>query len=320
MNKVFSIFALLFATLVIGNAQTIDPNKTVATINGEPISASEYYRKMEFMSGVGTVSNNRFAESPPAFIALERLINEKFILIVAKNKGVAPTAGEVENELKKRKAEAPEQYQKMADLGMTDAEFRAQITLELAQFNLITMGVNITDQQIQEHYNTNKFSYTTPAKVKLRVIVVDSIANREKVDVALKTKDFSVVARESSLDLTKFDGGNLPEVDISRLPNNVLNQVQITAAGSTTAWIESGGLFSKYKVETKTEAKQLPLDDKLKLIIKRTLMLEFGESKNNVRAMLDEIRKSAKVQISAVGLQKLWDTYMQDYLRQIGGG
>lgn len=318
-QKIFTLVPIL-ALVSIGATQLPDPTKPVATVNGEPITVSEYYRKMEFLPGVGTVSNNRFTESPPAFLALEKLINERFILIVAKKKGVAPTPGEIDNELKKRKSEMPERYQRMMDLGMTDSEFKSQILLDLAQFNLLTMGVTVSDQQVQEHYNTNKFSYTTPASVKLRVVVVENMTNRDKVDTALKTKDFAVVARELSTDLTKFDGGNLPEVEISRLPTNVLSQVQITAAGITTAWIESGGSFSKYKVETKTEAKQLPLDDKLKLVIKRRLMLEFGEAKNNIRAMLDDVRKTAKVQINATGLQKLWDTYMQDYLRQLGSG
>lgn len=319
IRKLLTLVPIL-ALVSISASQLPDPAKPVATVNGEPITAAEYYRKMEFLPGVGTVSNNKFIESPPAFLALEKLINERLILLVAKKKGVAPTAGEIDNELKKRKAETPERYQRMTDLGMTDTEFKSQVMLDLAQFNLLTMGITVTDQQVAEHYNTNKFSYTSPATVKLRVIVVENLTNRDKVDLALKTKDFAVVAREMSTDLTKFDGGNLPEVDISRLPTNVLNQVQITPAGSNTAWIESSGSFSKYKIETKTEAKQLPLDDKLKLVIKRRLMLEFGEAKNNVRAMLDEVRKTAKVQINAVGLQKLWDSYMQDYLRQLGAG
>jgi foldase protein PrsA len=252
---------------------------------------------------------------PPGFLALERLISEKLIVQTAKKKGVAPTPGEVDNEFKARKEDG-EQINRMIELGVAEADIKSVLTVEMCQFNLLTMGVTVTDQQVTEHYNLNKFVYTAPATVDLRVIVVRTADDRTKVDAALRTKDFATVAREMSTDLTKFDGGALPTVVIERLPQNVLNEVTRTAAGSTTNWIESEGAFVKYRVDKKTEARQLPLDEQLKRQIKRKMMLDIGRSKNDVKSMLDETRRSAKIEITSPGLQKLWDAFV----RAAGGG
>ncbi|MBL1150864.1 MAG: hypothetical protein D8M53_11740 [Armatimonadetes bacterium] len=292
----------------------------VGTVNGEPILRSDYFNRMEFMSGVGTVLNGRFVQSPPAFLAIERLINDRLVLQLAKSKGVSPTAGEIENSLKEHLSREGDRIKILSDFGVPQSELKALVAVELAQFKLATMGVTVTDQQVTEYYNTNKAYFTTPAKVKLKVIVVKSVTDRDKVDIALKTRPFSDVAREMSTDLTKFDGGDLPEVDVGRLPQNTLNEVSRTAEGQMTAWIESEGAFLKYLVEKKEAAKQLPLDPQLRESIRKQLMVSIGQTKNDLKKMMDELRKSAKVQLSSPGLQKLWDAYIKDYLLQSGGG
>ncbi|MCH8274954.1 MAG: peptidyl-prolyl cis-trans isomerase [Armatimonadetes bacterium] len=308
-----------FSLCVVAVAQTPDAERVVVTINGEAVNASEYYSRMEFLQGVGTILGGRFVEMPPAFITLERIINDRLILQLAEQKGVTPTPGEIENELNRRKAEDPERFQRLSELGVSEDRVKAQLAVEMAQFNLLTAGVTVTDEQVEEHYNTNKLIYTTRATVKLRVIVVKTAVDMAKVDEALRTRPFADVAREMSTDITQLSGGDLPEVRIGALPQNVLNEVSRTPADSDTSWIESEGSFSKYRVERKTPAKQLPLDDKLKISIRRRLMVDIGRNRNDVRALLDGLRKTSEIQIASQGLQKLWEKYRQEYLRAPGG-
>ncbi len=315
MKTLFLIFAGLTAAL--SAAQTIDPNKVVVSVNGEQVKTGEYYRTMEFLSGVGQRQGNQFIERPPAHFAVVNLITQKLILQLAKSKGVLPTQAEVDAEFAARKSDDPTRYSRLIDLGMTEAELKGDLLVELAQVNLITLGVKVTDQEVAEHYGTNKVMYATPATVKLRVLVVHP-ADKAKAEDALKTKRFEEVARTMSVDITKFSGGDLPTVPISQLPQNVLNEVSRTAPGSDTAWIEVDGDLAKYRVEAKTESKQLPLDDKLKKQIRQTLMIEIGRHKNNVREMMVNALKSAKIEISSPGLKKLWDLYLQDYLNSLG--
>ncbi|HWP31960.1 MAG TPA: peptidyl-prolyl cis-trans isomerase [Fimbriimonadales bacterium] len=308
-----------FLAILLNSISSIQDSKVILRVNGVPIFASEYYKRMELLPGVGVYSNGKFVERPPAFLTILQIVQDQLILQLAKEQGVAPTENEINQELNNRKAQDNETYKAYADFGIGDEELKRQIAIDIAQFKLLTKGVTVTDQQVADHYNTNKLYYTTPATVKLRVIVVKNAADKQKVDNALKSKPFADVAKEMSTDITKYAGGDLPEVSIAQLPQNVLNEVTRTAPGKDTAWIESEGAFSKYRVEKKTEAKQLLLDDKLKERIRRMLMVEIGKRRNNVKQMLEEMRSKAKIEIASPGLQKLWDAYMRDYKMMSGG-
>ncbi len=293
----------------------LEMNGVVVSVNGDKIMGTEFFNRMAFLEGVGTVNDGRFVAVPPAFLTIQRLVSERFIMQIAKDKGVAPTPAEVSDELAAQRAANPEQFQRLKDLGVADAAISKQIAMDLAQFKVLTMGIVITDEQVASHYNMNKMIYVRPATVKLRVIVVAKAEDKAKVDAALKTKAFKDVASEMSTDLTKYDGGDLPKIAIDNLPQNVHNEVLRTNAGQTTQWIESEGAFLKYLVETKEEAKQIPLDAKLKKDIKRNMMIIQGRQKNDVNALLVAKMRTAKVEIAAPGLQKLWNLYIADTLR-----
>jgi parvulin-like peptidyl-prolyl isomerase len=301
-----------------GQSQTLDPNALIATVDGDRIVASEYFTRMAFLENVGTFINGKFVELPPAFICLQQLLNERFIMQVAREKGVAPTAGEIQAEFAAQRAEAPDAFNRRKELGMSDAQLQGLVALDLAQFKLLTMGVNITDEQVANNYNMNRMVYVKPATAKLRVIVVKTAADRLKVDDALKTKPFAEVARTLSTDITRLDGGNLPQVPIGNLPQNVLNEVSRCKAGEMSQWIESEGSFLKYLVEAKTESSPIPLDDKLKREIRRRMMMIAGQQKNGeqVQALMLAKRKSAKVDIPAPALKKLWELYANDAFKR----
>ncbi len=307
--------SLALAMMSYAGWQVLSWDNVVLTVNGEKVSAREYYRRMEFLPNVGTVIGGQFVELPPAFLTLEDLINDRLVLQLAKERGVLPTGEMVDSELDLRKKESPEDYAKLAELGVSDEELKSRLLVELAQFNLITEGVNVTDKQIEEHYQVNKVMYTTPPRVRLRVIVVKNAEDRHKVDEALRTKPFEAVAREMSTDLSAYSGGELPEVALSQLPQNVYNEVVRTQVGEVTNWIELDSFFAKYRVEEKKEAVVLPLDDKLKREIRRRLMVTIGMNKNDVKSLLDEKRRTAKIEIASPGLQKVWDRFLREYLR-----
>jgi parvulin-like peptidyl-prolyl isomerase len=312
MKSFFSMLVAACAASVI--AQNYDPTAAAATVNGEKITNNEYFGRMSYLDNVGFVEEGRFVEMIPAFMTLRRLIDERLLLLVAKDKGVLPSQSEVDAEIARRRTDSADQYTKMKNLGVPDNVITGRMLVEMAQFRLLTQGIVITDEQVQSHYNLNKMIYRKPATVKLRVIVVEDAASKAKVDEALKTKAFAVVAKELSTDLTKFDGGDLPRINMSSLPQNVSNEVSRLKAGDKTNWIESGTSFLKYLIEQKEDETQLPLDEKLKTEIKKKMMMVAGQQKNSdaVGAALAQKRAVCKVTIPAPGLQKLWDYYVAE--------
>lgn len=305
----FLTLATYSALTLSAIAQPIDSNAVVAKIDGQAITAAQFYRRMAYMDGVGTVEDGKFVAAPPAFLTLRRMIDEAIILMVAKDKGVAPTQAEITAEVAKRRADNPEALRDLQALGITDDVIAGQVTQDLARFNLLTMGVSITEAQITNHYNVNKMLYVEPAMTKLRVIVVEAEADKAKVDEALKTKPFAEVATSMSVDLTRMMGGDLPAIPTANLPENVKAATSAVVAGKSTAWIESAGVHMKYLVERKTEQRQMPLDAALKADIKKRMMVVAGQQKNGemVEKLIKDKRKAANVQITAPGLQKLWN-------------
>lgn len=308
MKRSLMIFAGLCA-VGVASGQMLDPASVVARVDGQAITASQFYSRMAYLDGVGVLEDGKFVAMPPALLTLRRMIDEMVVLMVARDKGVAPTPAEIQAEVAKRRAEKPESLKDLKDLGVSDEMIAGQIAQDLARFNLITMGITITDAQIQNHYDVNKLVYVVPAKTKLRVIVVEKAEDKAKVDDALKTKSFAEVARTMSIDLTKMIDGDLPEVNTESLPENVKAATANVAAGSATAWIESGGAFSKYLVERKSAQRQLPLDAALKQEIRERMMVIGGQQKNGleVENLIRTKRRSLKVEISSPGLQKLWN-------------
>src|SRR5438552_1381644 len=185
MRFLISVVSSLLFCVSFGQ---LESNGMVVSVNGQKIMAPEFFNRMAFLEGVGTVNDGRFVAVPPAFLTIQRLVSERFIMQIAKEKGVAPTPAEVSDELATQKAANPEQFQRLKDLGVTDAALANQVAMDLAQFRVLTMGINITDEQVMNHYTMNKMIYVRPATVKLRVIVVAKPEDKAKVDAALKTK------------------------------------------------------------------------------------------------------------------------------------
>ena len=219
MKKV--IFAgLWFAMTGIAFAQ-VDPNRVVATVNGVEIKGDEYYHRMEFLPGVGKNMGDGFAEFPPGFLTLEQLITEKLIFQLAKDKGVMPTDADVQDELRYRLHLNPKLQEDWRASGRTDAELNYQIKFDLAQFDILTAGITVTDQEVEKFYKDNPKQFTSPMLVTLRVIVVRTQPDADAVDKDLASgKTFPDVAKARSADVTAGrrrvrDGSNLLPITTS---------------------------------------------------------------------------------------------------------
>ncbi len=306
------------------SAAQVDVNKTVVVVNGEEIKGTEYYHRMEYLSGVGKPMSSGVAEFPPGFLTIEQLITERLILQLAKNKGVFPTEPEVENELKNRIADDPKLLENWLNSGRSEAELRYTIRLELARFKVATTGVNVTDQEIEQHYKANPAMYTTPKKVKLSVIVVRDADGAAKVDAALKAgKSFSDTAKEFSEDVTKGVGGELGNLNFNVLSETVkaaLDQVKI---GDTTGWLQTGDAQVKFLLQDVTAAKKMELTAKLKRDVRKRLLLDKGAVKNNVAKEMYDLRAKSNIDIKDKVFADAYARFMEAYKKDIalkGGG
>ncbi len=302
----------------------VDPDRTVATINGTPIKGAEYYRRMEFLPGVGKLMGKSFAEFPPGFLTLDRLFTEKLVTQLAKARGVYPSDLEVAAELKARIQDDPNLLTNWKASGQTEAELNEQIRYELSQFKLATFGVTITDQEVTKFYNEHPTMYTTPKQVKLRVVVVDDPNEKKAVEGELSAgKPFADVAKAHSIDVGRERGGEFGTVPVTVFSDQMSKAIGETKIGQTTPWLQTKSgestNYVKFLIEDVIPEKLSPLNDHLKRAIRRQLLTDKGKAKNNLEQEMVEMRKKAKIEISDPAFADVYKKYSDEYLKEKGG-
>ena len=334
MNKI-ALTAILIAVgitfnPVSGHAQTItnnlvDQNRIIMVINGEEIKGGEYYRRMEYLPGVGVRSGNNFTEFPPGFLTIQKLIDERITLALAKDRGVYPSDAEVDAEIKLRQEDNPKMLEDWMSAGGNIDELRYQIRVQVATFNIETFGITKTDVEVEDYYQKHPDQYVIPKQLKLRIIAVGSSDDTKVVDQDLAAgKDFAAVAKERSIDITKSIGGEygtIPEYKLASSSKEALAGVKI---GQTTKWLttapEGGqGTYLKFLLEDIIPEKKLELDTGLRRAIRRKLMLDAGHIKNNtISKDLDALRAKAKIDIKSQEFADAYQRYLKAYLQQRG--
>lgn len=313
--KAKGFVALLASALVMAGAHAqIDNNRVMVKVNGEEIKASEYYSRMEFLPGVGRfLGEDNFEESPPGVMTLQLLIEERVIMQCARDNNVYPTKEQVDEMHANRVGKNPEYLKKWLAMGLTEEALRYQSLIESCQFNLITKGILVTDQEVEKYYNGNKREFTSPRKMKLSVLVV-SAENKPKVDGELTAgKAFAEVVKAYSEDLTKSKGGALGDVEVDQFTEAIQKALENVKIGQSTDWIQGETKWLKFLKEGVTPSVLKPLDDDLRKFVRRKLMLDKGQVKNDISSMLRETRKKSRIEVVSAPfkneLQRLINSY-----------
>jgi hypothetical protein len=308
------------ALLALSSFAQVDPNRVVVTVNGEEIKGAEYYRRMEYLPGVGRRYGDRFAEFPPGFMTIEQLVTEKLVYQLAKSKGCLPSDQEIQTEFEKLKKETPKYVDQWIESGRLMDDLLNQLKYDLAQFKIVTNGIIVTDNEVKDFYKTHPDIFTIPKRVKLRVIVVDTEAKMADVDKALASgTPFADVAKTYSLDVTKVAGGEYGTVPLTNMTESVRKAIEETKITQTTKWISSDAKNSnyiKFLVEDILAEVLLPLDENAQRSTRRRMMLERGSKKNNIDAMMTEARKNAKVDIKQKDFADAYKKFIDNYLKQ----
>lgn len=316
----------LFACLWTSAEAQVDPTRLVATVNGEEIRGLEYYRRMEYLPGVGKQNGQVFSEFPPGFLTIEQLITEKLILQLAKEKGVLPSDNDVQNEFMIRQTDNVDLLPAWQSSGRTVDELKKQILIELAQFRLATFGVTITDQEVEQDYANNPTLYTTPKRFKLRVIVLKDSKKKGAVDADLASgKSFAETAGKFSEDISRLNGGIYGTVPVQLLSETISEALKSVKIGKTTEWVDlklsdDSATSLKFLLEDVLAEVKSPLDARLRRGIRQRLLADRGKVKNNVIKEMAAARAKAKVDIKQPEFADVYKKFIEGYLKQQSGG
>ena len=315
-----SITAIALCTIALLQGQGTE---TVATINGETLSSQNYYRRMEYLPGLGRKTNTgQFVEVLPAIATLDTLVTETLLLQIAKSKGLTPTETEIDQEISYRIRKSPNYTVDWQSSGRTLPELRQMIKVERAQFKIQTEGIVVTESDVQRNYDAAKGSrYTIPQRVKLRVIIVHDEDTKQKVDKGIKAgSKFEDLAKEYSTDPSKVLGGDFGVIPLDLLGDEVKAVIKPLKTGERTGWLGKEGVFAKFQVEAQLAQSVIPLDANIKEDLRREMMVIKGSTKVDINKLIREARQSASISITSPEIDKAYKQFLEFEKKAKSGG
>jgi len=275
MRRLIIITMILGALILAGCGK-----KVVAVVNGEKITKEELRSEAEKVAGKDVLVN---------------LIREKLILQAAKKEGVYPSNEEVEKELEFRKRENPNFMEDLKKQNMTLEEYKKQLIESLAEINLITKGINVTDKEIEDAFKKYKPMLD---RVRLRWIVNVS---EEEIKKAKEKLDagafFETVAKDSSQDTTTKDkGGDMGYVSIANLralSPKIADLAMTLPLGKVSDIIKISNAYVIIRVEDR----RIATLDSWRDFLRRSVMLEKANKEGRAEKVLKPIFEQAKIEI-----------------------
>lgn len=283
-----SVPTLLLLTLsACGGKQ----QNAIAKVGESVIDRETYIRRVEEMPTPVLVSGNQAVTAPAGYTALTRLIREQVLLEWAKAEGVLPTEQQVEERVQREMQNNPQLKQAVSEQRLTLDDLRRQVRVGLAEFNLRTKGVTVTEEEIKQAYEQNKQQFYSPATVRARVVRVRNAEIRKQIDDDLK-RGFnfqSIVTKYSQNPVAGVESGEAEyplegAIDTGTPQGQAIARIREVLKNArplqVTDWVSLGdGSVARFEVLAKSAGRQRPLEE-VRDTIRERLMLIKGQQTN----------------------------------------
>jgi foldase protein PrsA len=328
LNGYHLLAAAVLATTLAGCGNK--ENKGFATVNGSPITNSELIEYLETKQTIRANVNGQVVnvnvQDTLAFQALQDMVVRKLVIEMAKKEGVFPTMDEVNAHIKLLGDVTPGYVQNLQSRGLSMKGIRDQVQVDLAQQNLISKGITVTDAEVDEYIKVNKAEFQDPAKAEMFWIVANAQSKPQVDSELLKGTKFEDVAVKYSIDPeAKASGGKFGSkqfvggVPLTTLAPDFQTEITKTSAGKMTNWIvvpNQQGLFAKFFVVKKTEARDQEITPARKTLVKRGLAVARGKQTKDIQDKLATLLREAKITVEDESLKPLWEKFDENLKKQ----
>ncbi|MDZ4798290.1 MAG: peptidylprolyl isomerase [Bryobacteraceae bacterium] len=326
MRTYFLACAAAAGCFFLGSCKSSAPPNAAAQVNTRTITYADIDKQLELQNAG---SQERPAGDELSIRKLEllrTLVDQEIMLQRAEKLSLMATDADIEAKLNELKAPyTKEDFQRQLDMRkMSVDDLKAQIRRDLSVQKLfnkeITSRITISDQEITEHYNSNKSSFNLPEpQMRLAQIVVTPTADanirnlkndnattpeaaRNKIQTLearlRQGEDFNALAQNFSEDPNSApNGGDLgwiPESALEKADPGVRRVVAGLQPGQTTGIIGTPDGYRIIRLIVREPAGQRELGDpKVQQNIRETLM---NRKDQLLRAAYYEVaRNEAKV-------------------------
>lgn len=304
---------LMFILWGCGNPE----DRTLATINGSPITFKEFYQDLQTKPTAKVILGNQEVTAPIAgtlaMQAFQDLINQKLIVQLAKQEGYQITEPDVNHEIEFRKKLNPFYLEEFLNRGYSIGQIREEVKTSLASEKLWTQGIHISKKEVDDYIQKHPQQFMHPATVTMYWIYILNKNLEPKINQELMSgQSFSSVAIQySQYPGAKEVHGMFPQNQINLLPPAIKQVVNQTNAGQQSNWVPIGKGFAKFFVQQKTQTAPIVMTADRKFEIQRMLAIQQGQLANDVNKQLTTMLEKSKIQVDYTPLQKPWKTFIK---------
>ena len=194
-----AIVALIVVVLALSGCG----RKGLINVNGDKLAKDEFYGRLERVP-VQTVKGGKQVTVPAGQYVVEQMITERLLTQLAKKENVTPTETQLNKKLNYLKKNGNFAAQ-LRQSGVTEQEWKRQMTLQQAVVNLLTRDTKVTDAELKKTYDEQIQKVPSPfVRQPSRRIAVIIAKSPEKIQKAYKLlqdgQDFGSVALQLSED------------------------------------------------------------------------------------------------------------------------
>ncbi|VAW34955.1 hypothetical protein MNBD_DELTA02-200 [hydrothermal vent metagenome] len=239
--------------------------KPAITVGKKTFSAKEFENEMERMLSAGSEDAVAYEEEGTVAPDMEglrknlvkQLIEERLILHEAEKLGFTITEQEVEEDMNSLWDDpADEEFkaailEKYSSIDNWKAEIKKQLTIKKIVEELVNSKVSVSAKEARKYYNEHRSSYTIPAQVHARMIVVETKQDARTAKRRLARESFEEVAAEVSTGLEASTGGDLGFFGKGDMPPEFEEVVFKLPPGKLSNIIKTPYGYHIFKVEEK---------------------------------------------------------------------
>jgi peptidyl-prolyl cis-trans isomerase SurA len=248
----------------------------VAIVNTEPITNAEVRQEVQRLAPqLAQSRQGRPSDAELARLVLERMINEKAQLQLAKESGIRVDDLAVDqaeqNVAAQNQVDMPTLHKRLAADGIGLAQYREQLRDQLILIRLrereVDSRVRVTDLEVDQFMREQASAAQANTELNLAQILIavpenataeQSASLQAKAEAALAraraNEDFGLLARELSSAADSGTGGQMGLRSADRYPPLFLDAVKNLAVGNVSGLVRSGAGFHILKVIEKRAA------------------------------------------------------------------
>ena len=296
------------------SAQTADPDKKVAEVNGVIITQAELDREIDNLLRKGQMNQTQPVSEDFKQKALDNLIKKELIYQAAKKSGVKVDEAEVEKQFEQVKGRFPSddafkeilENQNMTKEQVKD-EIRQALVIRSYIENEFMEQIEVTEEMKKEYYSGNKEKFKQPERVKASHILVkvppdadektrkEAREKIEKIQEEIKAgEDFTKLAQEKSEGPSSEKGGDLGFFMRGQMVKPFEEAAFSLKEGEVSQIVETQFGYHIIKVSEKESEKTMSYEEmapRIEQFLKQEKMMKMVQDK------LEQMRENVDIKV-----------------------